>query len=134
MREIHRTRYFLVNHEADTNIFNYSFFDESSEMTTEEYISELEALIEMVKKYKPQKMFGDMSKFQYSITPTTQKWIVENLFPVYQSVDFEKMAIILSEEFYAQLSIQQTMEEDNTESFETQYFNSEETAREWLFA
>jgi hypothetical protein len=134
MIELHNTKYFVINFDEENELFHYVFHKTTEQMTSEEYVNELKIFIDLVKEHKPKKVLGDMIDFGFSITPEIQEWVNANLFQVYKEINFKKIAILLSKGFIESLSIEQTMEEDTTNSFETSYFNDEETALRWLIA
>lgn len=131
MEKLHQSRYFLVEHDPDNRLFYYVFNDETAHMSSEAYIDELKTFITLLKEYKPLRVLGHMVDFQFAITPDIQEWVTHHLFPVYQEIGFQKIAILLSKEFVAALSIEQTMEESNN-SFKSAYFHDETQAMQWL--
>ena len=132
MIELYRNHYFLVSFEEANELFHYVFFEATELMKPEEYIEELTVFIDLVKKYKPKRVLGDMINFKFVITPDIQEWVNENLFSVYIEIGFKKIAILLSTSFVEQVSIQQTLEEAESGSFATAYFDDEKTALAWL--
>lgn len=131
---LHESIYFSVVWDEANEMFEYVFNEKTVNMTVKQYVAELTVFINLVKKYKPKRVFGDMVNFMLAIPPDTQEWVNANLFSVYHEIGFKKIAILLSEEFIASLSIQQTMEEDKTHSFQTQFFDNKENAMAWLLA
>ena len=132
--QVYKSEYFTIWVSVDSQLVEYEFNSKTEDMTADEYIDELKEFIGVVELYRPQKVFGEMTDFKFAITPDIQDWINENLFSVYRRINFQKIAIILSKEFVSELSIQQTMAEETTESFLTGYFDNEEKAKEWLFS
>lgn len=132
--ELYKSDYFSIDWIQDKGYFHYVFNKNTARMTSEEYVDELKIFIDFVKTYKPKKVLGDMLEFDFAITPEVQKWIDENLFTVYKEIGFEKIAILLSQEFIASLSIEQTMEEATVDTFESRYFDNEKAALDWLMA
>ncbi len=132
MIQLHNTEYFVVNFDDKNELFHYVFHNTTEEMTAEEYIAELQVFIDLVKEHKPKRVLGNMLDFGFSIDPDIQEWVNHNLFEVYRQINFKKIAIILSKGIFEQVSIEQTMEEDKSQSFETSYFEDEETALHWL--
>ena len=71
--------------------------------------------------------------FEFTISPEIQKWIDEKIFPRYIKAGVKKFAYIMSSDMVAQLSIEQTMEEQQaSQGFQTNYFDNEADARKWL--
>jgi hypothetical protein len=132
MEKIYQGKYLSISHDQANQLFHYVFGANTQYMSSEEYISELQVFIDLVKKHEPKRVLGDMVDFNFTITPQVQEWINEKLFPVYQQVGFKKIAILLSKGFFQSLSIQQTMQEENATSFQTAYFDNAEKASEWL--
>jgi hypothetical protein len=132
MKLLHNSIYFSIEWNEEKSLFHYIFNASTAQMTKEQYIDELKTFITLVKSYRPKKVFGDMSNFMFTISPDVQEWVNENLFPVYASIGFKKIAIMLSSDLFAHISIQQTMDEDSTSSFETRYFDNQAEAYQWL--
>ncbi|MCU0447136.1 MAG: hypothetical protein MUE85_19750 [Microscillaceae bacterium] len=132
MIQLHSTKYFLVNFDEQNQLLHYIFHKTTEEMTSEEYIAELQVFIDLVKTYKPKRVLGNMIDFGFIITPAIQEWINLNLFEAYKQIDFQKIAILLSKGIFEQVSIQQTMEEGESNAFESRYFEDEATALDWL--
>lgn len=132
MEQLHQSKYFLVSYHQENQLFYYVFNETTESMSAEEYIDELKVFIELVRTHKPTRVLGHMVDFKFAITPDIQEWVNNNLFSVYQEIGFKKIAILLSKEFIAALSIEQTMEEDSTQAFQTSFFDEEAAAMQWL--
>lgn len=88
-------------------------------------------IAEAVKTHQPQGFLANTLQFNFSISPDLQTWHNDTLFPVFESVGLKKMAIVVAEDIFSQVSIEQAYEE-NDYGFVTQYFDGEQEAREWL--
>ncbi|MDX2302691.1 MAG: hypothetical protein NW226_07815 [Microscillaceae bacterium] len=132
MELLYQSNYFTISYDLDNRLFHYIFNENTSLMTDEEYVGELKVFTDFVSLHKPKKVLGDMIDFKFTISPEIQEWVNDNLFKVYREIDFEKIAILLSREYIASLSIEQTMEEDKTNSFKSRYFDDINAARKWL--
>ncbi len=128
MKEVYKSKYFTIWLDTDSNIISYLFNEETANMSKVEYIDDLEEFIKIVRKYQAKRVFGEMVDFKFTITPDIQEWIDQNLFKVYREVNFEKIAIMLSKDFFSQLSIQQTLEGRTEASFQTKYFDNKAEA------
>ncbi len=132
MEILYQSTYFLISFDAQNHFLHYIFNENTSQMTNEEYIKELKIFISLVQQYQPQKNLGNMLSFFFIIIPEIQEWINENLFPLYQTVGLKKLAILLSKEFIAALSIEQTMHDNDIKTFKTLFFDNEREAKIWL--
>jgi hypothetical protein len=132
MEEVYKSKYFTIWLDTNSNTVSYLFNEKTADMSKVEYIDELKEFIEIVRKYQAKRVFGEMVDFKFTITPDVQEWIDQNLFKVYREVNFEKIAIMLSKDFFSQLSIQQTMEDSAEAGFQTKYFDNKAEALAWL--
>ena len=131
---IYTGQYLLVDKLAisDRIILKAYWKNDHYNMTDEEYRDEVKSLIELVQEKKPKRMLGDMKNFTFPIDPETQIWLNENLFETYIKQGIDKLALILSNDLFSQISIEQTVEEEATFAFETKYFNNLDEAYSWL--
>ncbi|HAS46587.1 MAG TPA: hypothetical protein DCS93_39255 [Microscillaceae bacterium] len=134
METIYKSSYFEVSNDPSKQMFYFSYSEDTFNMQSAEYIESLRDFIKLIYQHTPKFILGDMVDFQFIITPDIQQWIDENLFKVYEEIGFKKIALLLSKEYVPKLSIQQTMEEDSTDSFKTRYFDNSEEALTWLLA
>lgn len=74
----------------------------------------------------------DTRKFNMTIPPEVQKWYDDEIVPKHLEAGIKKMAFLLPEEIFAQVSIEQTMDEDKAQEQQTEYFESYEEAEKWL--
>ncbi|OJJ22383.1 hypothetical protein BKI52_06790 [marine bacterium AO1-C] len=134
MNTVYESKYLKVAHHQTEQMFHYVFNEKTWNMTAEEYLLHLQDFIKIIRKYRPKRILGDMADFNFVIPPELQEWIDQHLFSVYAEIGFEKIAILLSTQYITNLSIQQTMEEDSTLAFKSEYFEDTEAAKEWLMA
>lgn len=81
---------------------------------------------------KIESLYVDMRNFFFAIEPELQKWHNENIFPKVVSLGVKKIAIQLSPDIFAQVSTQQTIEEDKSGEFQSKYFDDQDEAFAWL--
>lgn len=96
-----------------------------------EFKQKMQDIAHFCQIHKPKAFLANTTGMNYSITPTMQEWHNNLLFPIFAKIGLQKMAIVLSEDLFTQVSIEQAYEE-NPNSFQTQYFDSEETALIWI--
>ncbi len=132
--EVYKSKYWIINFEEENALMNPRWLEESGNMSTEEYKSEMLKYVDLVKKYRPDKALIDNFKCGYAIEPVVQEWVNENFFPPILAVGVKRIAILMPEEIVLQLSLEQVMEESRGLEFETKYFSNEQVAREWLMS
>ncbi len=101
------------------------------EIEDQEFKQKMQDIAHLCLIYKPKAFLANTTGMQYSIVPTMQEWHNDLLFPVFAEIGLKKMAIVVSDHLFTQVSIEQAYDE-NPRHFRTQYFNSEETALIWI--
>ncbi|PIY12616.1 MAG: hypothetical protein COZ18_01630 [Flexibacter sp. CG_4_10_14_3_um_filter_32_15] len=81
---------------------------------------------------KTEKVLGNIKELGFVVSPEAQEWMNEHIFAPAMEVGFSKLAVVMSTEFLAQLSIEQVMEEEVGQQITTKYFDEIEEAREWI--
>lgn len=134
MKELVKNTYFLHQFDEEKKaLYSYSF-PETAYMTDEEYRENMQYTIEEMDEYQPNYILVDLSKMLFTITPDTQEWLQEKMFPCYERIPLKKLAFVVSEDFFAALSIEQTVENYTPAGYAIQYFKAVEEAKNWLFS
>lgn len=102
-------------------------------ITEKEYKDLLLKWAEEIRYYKPAFQLVNYMNFYQPIAPHMQVWINENLIGPSFEVGMKKVAFIISRDFYAQVSVEQTMQENEGKKFKLKYFDNETDAESWLF-
>jgi hypothetical protein len=129
--ELHKSKYQEVLYLAPESTVSKSWTPLSEDMSEEEFLSEIRILATKVEEVKPFAILDDTTHFAFPITPELQTWVGEEIFPRFIAAGVRRYALIVSSEFIAQLSIEQTMEEAGS-NFQTAYFDSAEKAAAWI--
>lgn len=101
------------------------------------YLSDSDFQTEMlqVKKYileyLPTYLLGDTHNFLYVIRPDMQIWLDQEFYARLSEWGVLKMAFVTSKDTYANMSVEQSIEESN-KSYMIQWFSTEYEAIEWL--
>lgn len=83
--------------------------------------------------YRPVYQLVNYLNFYKPVPPHMQKWINENLIGTAFNAGMKKVAFIISRDFYVQVSLEQTMQENEGKKFKLKYFDNETDAESWLF-
>ncbi len=105
---------------------------ESIRMEDGEYRDEIRTIITYVNQHKPQNVIGNMQDMNFTISLETQEWLDANLFAAYTKNGTKKLALVLSKDLFAAVSIEQTMDDHTPSIFETQYFDDIDNAMLWI--
>ncbi|HAS43236.1 MAG TPA: hypothetical protein DCS93_22340 [Microscillaceae bacterium] len=129
----YKSKYSEVDFDENFQLLTVTWNPNTEDMDSDTFRKELLSKIELVKHYKPQFHLIDSREFHYVISPDEQIWVSENIFPGYAQNGVRQLAFLVSEDFIAQLSISQSIEEDKTAAFRVKYFSDMVEAKSWLF-
>jgi len=104
----------------------------SISMKEQDYKDIMNEIVKQVEHNSLKHLMSDARLFAYAIAPSLQEWTNENFFAKLLDLKLRKYAILLTTDFIAQLSIEQTIEEDKGQALPIQYFDDELKAKEWL--
>lgn len=136
MIEIYKNKFVEV-FLAEENYFLMEIWKpESSNITEAEFKAYLLYWRDNMLTHKIEKILTNCLYFGFILQPVVQTWIVENVsIPVAQANFLKKHAFVMPQEFIANLSIEQYIDDVNEQKdFITRYFDSETEAKKWLLA
>ncbi|TAH21208.1 MAG: hypothetical protein EAZ08_04205 [Cytophagales bacterium] len=132
---IYDSQYQTLLYHTESGIFEEIWKEGSRELTDELYQEDFLKLIKVGFRIPFNKVLIDHREFHFTISPELQTWHLENIFSV--SIQYvtgkTKVANLVTPDFYAQLSIEQTFEEVKTDKFiDFLYFDDRIAAVRWL--
>lgn len=130
METLYESKYKTTYYEPELSLITNIWTPE--DMVDEKFQEEILGWVELVEKYKPKFLIADTSNFGYAVGIEMQEWTNTQVFPRLIAAGVKKFAIVESKEMLAQLSLEQTMEEEDTGAFMHKFFSSIDEAKEWL--
>lgn len=128
--------YSEVVYDASLSLISVTWFPATEKMTEEEFKDEAMIAANFVAEKQPRFTLFNSSQLYFTISLDLQQWTGEKLVPIYKGARLEKMAIIIPQEFIAQLAIEQTVdeaqEEGAVELYDIEYMDNEDTAIDWF--
>lgn len=119
-----------VSHDASKKLL-YVVWTAESENITHDFFREINELYVEITANRPTSVvFLNTQNFTYTISVEMQTWVNENIVSKLIANGISRFAFLMSSEFIAQLSIEQTME-DVEDTF-VRYFDEESEAIKWL--
>ena len=90
---------------------------------------------EIIEKFHPDYVIIDTRKFYFTIAPEVQEWTNQHINAyLEEKVPVRKAGFICSAEFFAQLSLEQTINDTQEEQRnKIAFFEDEDKALDWLF-
>ena len=135
---LYSDKYLDVYYNQDLRLIEYYWKEATEDMTEAEYrMILLDLTDEVDEKVKSgawmlDSFLLDNQNFLFVMSPKLQEWHTRKITSVATTWGAKKVAIVMSEEFASQMSIEQTMEEDKKANSLTRYFDNMEEAKEWL--
>jgi len=134
MKSISETQYLSINIDMEKSLLITTWKSATTHMKVKEFKEEMILFFQAIQNFKPEFILLNSIDFAYSIPPDLQDWaskIIEKSIP---ELGVKKQAILKTEHFFAQVSLEQLIEENNHYSFKNEFFQEEESAKKWLLS
>ncbi len=132
MKVVYKSKYQEVTFHKKKSELRFKWSASTIKMEDFEYKKEVEQTLQCLQKYRPEKTLINLKKFAYTIDPDMQTWVKENfLNQLVQQQLTNISALVMSDDFFAQKSVEQSLENSIQENY-SHYFNSTEEAIDWL--
>lgn len=128
---LHKSKYVEIIYEAENSLIIDKFLSTTQKMNIDEFKEEMLVFVKMCEEHKPERELVHLLDMKFGITLEAQEWMNTEIFPRYKDI-IKRMAFLMPTEFVAQLSVEQTMEEEVGQAFLQKHFDNEAEAREWL--
>ncbi len=130
MKILFENEFISVYRDSRENVVKAVWNGTTENMQDAEFKTCIQAIWSGIREYKPKGFVGNAKNFLFSIHPSLQQWYGANIEGVFGN-GTNKIAMVMSNNFIEQLSIEQTIEEDKTTGVLTKYFDDESSAIKW---
>jgi len=103
----------------------------AADLSEDEYKKDVLNWADCLQKYKPSRQLVNEKEFKYSVVPDLQIWVNQVLVAPAIKDGMKKVAFVVADDIFPQVSIEQLMEE-NKLPLEMKYFQTQKEARAWL--
>lgn len=128
-------KYFTSYFDEDIKLYSLIWHSASEDIQEDEYKELL--------KQNTQTLFKQSNQVNYilinvkerldTMAPELQEWSTKYISaPLLEKYDVQKVAVIRSQDFSTQFSIEQAIEEDNVDESLVRYFDDEQEAHNWF--
>lgn len=131
---VYESDYSVFDYDEDNSIFSHIFKSGSENLDTEKFKKEMLTYLEFFEKYKPKKALVNNQDMEYIIVPELQEWHAQNIFPKCIELGVEMAAIVETPDLFAQVAMEQLMEEETTGGFAVRFFDDADKAKNWLIS
>lgn len=132
METIYESDFQRYKIDKESNFLQADWFEKSTEMSDQDFKDEMEKELEYVEKFQIKHYLIDTLNFRFIINPDLQTWADVYVNTKLDKLGLKKLAYIVSQDYIAQLSINQTMSESVKQNYQTSFFASIEEAKAWL--
>lgn len=132
MKELDKNLFYQLTYDASLELICYTYLEDNEEMTDEDFQHNMSYYAEMALKYQPKRLLVNNKLLKFTVSPELQEWVVKEIAP--KTISLKKMAFVVASDLFAQVSMQQMMdEEDITQQYdEPKYFDNTDEALAWL--
>ncbi|TAE13696.1 MAG: hypothetical protein EAZ95_10900 [Bacteroidetes bacterium] len=129
---VYKTLYATIDFFEEKSLLQHTWLPTSAHISEESYKMEVLNYYNCVLEFRPIHVIFDLTTFFYPIRPELQQWSNENATEPAMALGLKKMAIVVAKDFFATISVEQTIEESAKLSMITRYFKSLEDAQAWV--
>ena len=127
----HESIYWTIHYNTTLNCVNCRAKD-NNDVPDEFFMSEMLLYADIVAQYQAKCLMLNLQKNIYIVSPTVQEWVEREVGVKVIAAGQKYVAIILGEDFIANLGTEQLMEEGEIQKITTRYFSNENEAFSWL--
>ncbi|MDD2775186.1 MAG: STAS/SEC14 domain-containing protein [Gallionella sp.] len=117
---------------AGQQLLEATWQSESKMMSTDECKQEFLNYLDAARQQRPIRMLVDTSDMYFTFGLEMQNWIDQTIFTQFINMGINKVAFVISKDFFAQLSTKQIMSEKEGLKHTKEYFATKEAARQWV--
>lgn len=132
MKTLYDSQFISIVFDSDKQLLIDTWKPECEMMKSDQMRKEIEIVVEMIKKYTPKYMLADNKKRYYLYKVEEQKWVAKMLVEASSKVSVLKYALIIPEDFVAEISTSQIADEVGEICTEIKFFKTKEEAIEWF--
>ncbi|WP_020532908.1 hypothetical protein [Flexithrix dorotheae] len=129
MNKLHSSKFHEVLLDSSYSLIVSKWFATSIDMKDDDYRNEMLTLRDQIKEFRPEKMLSFCEDLKYLISPDIQEWVNNEIFDGKTKM---QVAILMSEDLFSQVAIEQTFEGEKGFLFKTKFFTKYKVAEEWL--
>ncbi|MCS7019318.1 MAG: hypothetical protein RMJ87_09395 [Cytophagales bacterium] len=131
--KLHESKYVVIEWDAANSIISYIYTPDADErMADEDFKFNMTAYAGFCETYQPQRLLLDLRHLRFTIGPELQEWTAKEIAP--RTMSLKRIAIVVSSDIFAQVSLEQLMEEDGiADKYDApRYFDTVQQAKQWL--
>lgn len=132
---LHESAHVIIDWEPEQSMISYIYTPAADNtMSAEDFKYNMTVYGDCCERHQPARLFIDLRNLRFIITPDLQEWTAQEIAP--RTTSLKRMAILVSNDIFAQVSLEQLMDEEGIADRYSapRYFESEAEAKQWLMA
>ncbi|OQX99605.1 MAG: hypothetical protein B6I24_02100 [Bacteroidetes bacterium 4572_128] len=131
MNLVYNNKFLEIYFEMEKSLIVFQWEKITEEASEEDFKEWNRNLVKMVEVYRPKFILSINIYYFFIINVELQEWSVKNIFEKFQAYGVKKLAMIESDDFISQISLEQFVDEGE-ELLLTKYFVEKEDAMKWF--
>ncbi|MFY9261776.1 MAG: hypothetical protein WAO71_14890 [Gallionella sp.] len=132
--EVYNSKYLHIAFFAEQRLIEATWLSATKTMNTDECKQEFLNYLSVVHIQKPFRLIVDSSNMYFTLSAEMQTWVNQNILMPLSSLHGQKIAFVISNDFFAKLSGEQLMNEKGGLNFNSRYFDNKEAAKQWVLS
>lgn len=132
MEKVYESPYCLIWADKERCLIETVRTPDTEVISEEEYKADVLEWSRIVQEYCPKFQLVDERNFHFVLEPSLQQWLNVSLVGPAIRAGMQKVAFVVTSDIFAQISIEQAMEEASGSPLEIRYFEDYDEARNWL--
>jgi len=133
MKKLISEKYFTLGYSEEERIFFIKWHKADGNISQKDFKAMLLLFVEQVKERDAKGFYVDSTDEHVVMTPDMQEWHDTEIVPIYVSRGIKRIGFVLPSDIFAEISIQQTFEEEKAASMlQIRFFENTEDAGRWV--
>lgn len=128
---LHTTPYAEIHYFPEKELIEQRFLPATINMKIDDFKQEMETFAAYCIKNKVPFHLIDTKQLAFTIEPKVQEWMNTEIFPRFEGIS-KKVAFLIPSDLFAQVSIEQTMSEEESKKYQSAFFDEKTEALKWL--
>lgn len=129
---IFENEYTQIFIDQEQSIYGYRWKSTNRSLIAKSYQEEIKRHGDNILHYRPANVLVDFRDSNFVIDPDLQGFVKTEMFDKMNEVGTHKLAIIQTQDYIMQLSVSQTIQEQTSARYITEYFATTDKALEWF--
>lgn len=130
--EIHSSDIQVIYYDEESSLMRIIVSANTEYIGDENFQEAQKVILNLTANYLTNRLLINVQELLYTIPPKMQEWVAKEVIPMLIELCVRRLAYIIPNEFYAQLSVEQLVSEIQDLNFATAFFIEEKVAIEWL--